>query len=55
LSYLPDNFALTANVLEETRDQCIDAGMDEFLTKPVVAQDLFKTINLSLPEVPESA
>ncbi len=27
--------ALTANVAEQAREQCLEAGMDEFLTKPI--------------------
>jgi len=37
--------ALTANVLERDRQKCIDAGMDNFLTKPFVAKDLFKMLS----------
>ena len=33
-------FALTANAAEDARAECIDAGMDEYLTKPVDAQML---------------
>jgi signal transduction histidine kinase/CheY-like chemotaxis protein len=42
--------ALTANVLERDRQKCIEVGMDNFLTKPFVANDLFsifsKTLNI---------
>lgn len=33
--------ALTANVLAEDRQACFDAGMDEFLAKPIEADKLF--------------
>ena len=32
--------ALTANVSEVDRQKCLDAGMDEFLTKPVSPERL---------------
>jgi two-component system sensor histidine kinase/response regulator len=32
--------ALTAGVLKEERDQCYEAGMDDFLSKPIATQDL---------------
>jgi len=32
--------ALTANALGETREACRDAGMDDFVTKPVTMEDL---------------
>ncbi len=31
----PRIVAFTANTLEENRRQCLDAGMDDFVTKPV--------------------
>jgi two-component system sensor histidine kinase RpfC len=36
--------ALTANATTEDQQQCLDAGMDGFLTKPINAQRLFVTI-----------
>jgi PAS domain S-box-containing protein len=36
--------ALTANVMQETRDQCLGSGMDAYITKPVSAGNLLKTV-----------
>lgn len=36
--------ALTAHVLEDERQACLDAGMDGFLTKPLRKQDLMEAI-----------
>jgi CheY-like chemotaxis protein len=32
--------ALTANTLEGDRDRCLEAGMNDFLGKPIRQQDL---------------
>ncbi len=32
--------ALTAGAMKENRDECIEAGVDDFLTKPINVQDL---------------
>ncbi|WP_208742214.1 ATP-binding protein [Leptospira kanakyensis] len=36
----PVIIALTANVLEEEKQRCLSAGMDDFMTKPLLMRDL---------------
>ncbi len=36
--------ALTASVIEETKEQCFEAGMNDFLSKPIVEADLLSKI-----------
>jgi PAS domain S-box-containing protein len=37
--------AMTAHVLKEERQRCLDAGMDDIITKPIQTRDLLKAIN----------
>ncbi len=37
--------ALTANALQGDRELCLQAGMDDFLTKPIRIEELEKTLN----------
>ena len=40
--------ALTANTLNNDREKCISAGMDEYLPKPFTAEELVNKIKLFL-------
>ena len=42
--------ALTANAFDDDRDQCLEAGMDGFLTKPVSPADLRREIERVISE-----
>jgi CheY-like chemotaxis protein len=40
--------ALTAHVLKEIREQCVEAGMNNFLTKPLSKEKLLETLDHSV-------
>jgi signal transduction histidine kinase/CheY-like chemotaxis protein len=37
--------AMTANAMQGDRDLCLDAGMDDYIAKPIKADDLFKLLH----------
>ena len=40
--------AMTADVLQGSRERCISAGMDSFISKPVKLDDLIKALQIKL-------
>jgi two-component system sensor histidine kinase/response regulator len=41
--------AITAHALESHRQQCLAAGMDDFITKPFEINTILQVISLHLP------
>jgi CheY-like chemotaxis protein/HPt (histidine-containing phosphotransfer) domain-containing protein len=47
--------AMTASAMAEDRERCLDAGMDDFLSKPVQLSDIRDAMNRWLNRSPETA
>ena len=44
-------FAMTANAFDDDRKKALECGMDGFLTKPIVIEELIGTIQKKLEQV----
>ena len=47
--------AMTANAMQGDREQCLAAGMDDYIAKPVAFSDLKAALERNLPAPPQLA
>ena len=47
--------ALTANAFDDDRNACFDSGMNDFMTKPVSAEELSEMVKTHTTEKAEAA
>jgi CheY-like chemotaxis protein len=45
----PRIVAMTANAMQGDREQCLEAGMDDYLTKPIRVERLVEALNSVTP------
>jgi two-component system sensor histidine kinase/response regulator len=47
--------AMTAHAMKGDRERCLDAGFDDYVSKPIHAEELFNAIERTISHEPESA
>ncbi|MBU0993611.1 MAG: response regulator [Proteobacteria bacterium] len=47
--------AMTANVMQEDRDKCAEAGMNDYVPKPIDSQELFTVLEKNIPSIMKSS